>query len=83
MSFFQLFQYRLGSGLGIIGDFSSGQLLHAAAKMSLWLSYIAMCISMDRTTPLVDTYREIHVTLVSLKVYKKVPKKRAHFIFRQ
>ena len=28
MSFFQLFQYCLGSGLGTIGDFSSKQLLH-------------------------------------------------------
>ena len=28
MSFFQLFQYCLGSGLGIIGDFSSEQLQH-------------------------------------------------------
>ena len=27
MSFFQLFQYCLGSGLGTIGDFSSKQLL--------------------------------------------------------
>ena len=28
MSFFQLFQYCMGSGLGTIGDFSSEQLLH-------------------------------------------------------
>ena len=28
LSFFQLFQYCLGSGLGTIGDFSSEQLLH-------------------------------------------------------
>ena len=28
MSFFELFQYCLGSGLGTIGDFSSEQLLH-------------------------------------------------------
>ena len=28
MSFFELFQYCLGSGLGCIGDFSSEQLLH-------------------------------------------------------
>ena len=29
MSFFQLFQYCLGSGLGTIGDFSIEQLLHS------------------------------------------------------
>lgn len=28
MSFFQFFQYCLGSGLGTTGDFSSEQLLH-------------------------------------------------------
>ena len=32
MSFFQLFQYCLGSGLGTIGDFSSDQLLHDPNK---------------------------------------------------
>lgn len=33
-----------------------------------------MCISIDGTTPLVDSYREIDVTLLLLKVYNRVPK---------
>ena len=49
--------------------------------MSLLVSYTAMCISMAGTTPLVDTYREIDVTLVLLKVYNRVPKMSAHDIF--
>ena len=40
-----------------------------------------MCISMDGTTPLVDTSREINVTLVLLKVHNRVPKIQAHVIF--
>ena len=37
------------------------------------ISYIAMCISMDGTTPLGENYREIDVTLVLLKVLPWVP----------
>ena len=44
------------------------------------ISHTAMCISMNWTTPLVDTYREIDVTLVLLKVYNWVSKMRAHVI---
>ena len=44
------------------------------------VSYIAMCISMDGTTPLVDTSREMEVTLALLKVHNRVPKIQArHF----
>ena len=37
------------------------------------ISYIAMCISVDGTTPLGENYREIDVTLVLLKVLPWVP----------
>ena len=44
-SFFQLFQYYLGSGLGTIGDFSSEQLLHDPIMMS--------CLApIDHTNPM-------------------------------
>ena len=42
--------------------------------------YIAKCISMVGTTPSVDTYRDIAVTLVLVKVYNRVQKMRAHVI---
>ena len=45
------------------------------------ISYIEMCISIDGTAPLVDTYREIDVTLVFLKMYNRVPNMPAHVIF--
>ena len=44
------------------------------------ISYIAMCISIDGTTPLGYIYREMDVTLVLLKVYNRVPKMRTHVI---
>ena len=37
MSFFQLFQYCLGSGLGTIGDYSSEQLQHDFPKALILL----------------------------------------------
>ena len=37
MSFFQLFQYCLGSGLGTIGDYSSEQLQHDPPKALILL----------------------------------------------
>ena len=44
------------------------------------VSYIAMCISMDGTTPLVDTSREMEVTLALLKVHNRYQKYK-HVIF--
>ena len=41
------------------------------------ISYIAMQISMDGTTPLGDILTETDVTLVLLKVYNRVAKMRA------
>ena len=45
MSFFQLFQYCLGSGLGTIGDYSSEQLLRDPLIFSsLTISSIKKCV---------------------------------------
>ena len=47
MSFFQLFQYRLGSGKRTIGDFSSEQLLRDPMRMMMMMMNYAVGDSDD------------------------------------
>ena len=69
MSFFQLFQFCLGSGLGTIADFSSKQLPHDPKKGTL-LGGASLCWPLQRVPPLPPTPRMITQLCFMTQLYK-------------